>query len=293
MSAHREKIKALIQLLDDPNAEVSSAVTRNILDHGMSILPDLEAAWERSPDHNYQERIVGLIQEIQTRSANTELRKWLDSEQHNLINGVYILAKYQYPALAFSEIEDPLEKIIKDVWLELNNNLTALEKVRILNHILFDVHKFRKSTRDFYNPRNSYINQVLVTKKGNPVSLSVIYSIIAQRLGLPVYGVNLPKNFILAYKDEQVGPDIFDSFTENILFYINPGNRGAVLGKKQIDAFLKDQNLKARQSYYNPCSNSQILVRILHNLINAYYKSGYKEKADQFKSVLRIFEMEG
>lgn len=283
-----EEIKALIQLLDDPSSEVNQAVTKNLLDQGVSVLPELEAAWELSLDQDYQERIVGIIQEIQTQSTNKEMRRWLDSEQYELLKGVYLLAKYQYPELTYTELEETLERIIKDVWLELNNNLTALEKVRILNHILFDVHGFTKNTKDFYNPRNSFINQVLETKKGNPISLSVVYSIIAQRLGLPIYGVNLPKNFILAYKDEFIGGETFDKITDNILFYINPYNRGAVLGRKEIDSFLKEQDLEAKRSYYLPCSNPEIIVRMLHNLINAYNKSGYREKAEQFEEVLRI-----
>lgn len=288
MPITREEIRALIQLLDDPSVEVNQEVTKNILEQGVSILPDLEAAWEESLDQDYQERIVGLIQEIQVLSTNKEMGKWMASEQYDLLKGVYLLAKYQYPELTYSEIEDPIEQIMKDVWLELNNNLTALEKVRILNHILFDVHGFRKNTKDFYNPRNSFINQVLETKRGNPISLSVVYSIIAQRLGLPIFGVNLPKNFILAYKDELIGGETFDEDPDDILFYINPYNRGAVLGRKEIDLFLKDQGLQARRSYYLPCSNPQIIVRMLHNLINAYNKSGYKEKALQFEQVLNI-----
>jgi len=292
MSISSEEIKALIQSLDDPSVEVNQAATKNLLEQGVSILPDLEAAWEGSLDQDYQERIVGLIQEIQTQSTNKEMNIWLASEQYNLLKGVYLIAKYQYPELTYAEVEDPLEKIIKDVWLELNNNLTALEKVRILNHILFDVHGFTKNTKDFYNPRNSFINQVLETKKGNPISLSAVYSIIAQRLGLPIYGVNLPKNFILAYKDELIGGETFDEITDNILFYINPYNRGTVLGRKEIDNFLKDQNLEAKKSYYLPCSNPQIIVRMLHNLINAYNKSGYREKVEQFEEVLSIFTSE-
>ena len=128
----KEDIQALIQLLDDPSTEVHLAVTKNLRDQGASILPDLEAAWEKSFDNDYQERIVGLIQEIQTESTHGEMRRWLVSEQNDLLKGVYIIAKYQYPELSYTELEEPLEKITRDVWLELNNNLTALEKVRIL-----------------------------------------------------------------------------------------------------------------------------------------------------------------
>ena len=133
-----------------------------------------------------------------------------DTEQNDLLRGVFLISRYQYPDLEIKEMEISLDRIIKDVWLELNNNLTALEKVRILNHIIYDVHGFTKNTKNFYSPQNSFINQVLETGKGNPISLAVVYIIIAQRLNLPVYGVNLPKNFILAYRDQLVTGLAFD-----------------------------------------------------------------------------------
>jgi len=288
MTMSREEIQALIQLLDDPSREVNLAVIQNLLEQGISVIPELEAAWENSLETDMQERIIGLIQEIQTESTHKEMKRWHKKEQNDLLRGVYLLSRYQYPELSYTELEDRLEVIIRDVWIELNNNLTALEKIRILNHILFDVHGFRKNTKDFYNPMNSYINQVLETKKGNPISLAVVYTIIAQRLGLPVVGVNLPRNFILAFKDELHGDETFDKISEDILFYINPYNKGAVLGRKEIEYFLKQQNIEVKRTYFLPCSNRDILTRILQNLITAYSKSGVREKAEQFETVMRI-----
>lgn len=282
----REEIQALIQLLDDPSEEVSQTVTRNLLDQGSDILPDLEAAWEGSIDIDHQERLINLIQEIQQKTSHQMMKEWIRSGASDLLTGVYILARYQYPDLEYQEIEDPLEKIIRDVWLELNNNLTALEKVRILNHILFEVNGFSRNSSDFYSPRNSFINQVLETRKGNPISLAVVYSVVAQRLGLPIYGVNLPKNFILAYKDEMVSGIDFEELSEDILFYINPYNKGSVLGRKEIDYFLKQQGIQPQPSHYLPCTNTEIIIRMLHNLINAFRRTGQEEKARQFAEIL-------
>lgn len=287
MSMSKEEIRALIQLLDDPNHEVNRTVKQNLMDQGEVVLPDLEAAWEESMDSEYQEVLINLIQEIQNRSTNEMLVNWVRTGAGDLLQGVFILARFQYPDLKISDIEIPLEKIMRDVWIELNENLTALEKVRVLNHILFEVHGFSRNSKNFYDPRNSFVNQVLETKKGNPISLAVIYSLIGIKLGLPIYGVNLPKNFILAYQDELIGGDNFDEVTETVLFYINPYNKGAVLGRKEIAYFLKQQGIDSKPSHFMPCSNQDIIIRILHNIINAYHKSGYREKAEQFEEVLR------
>ena len=280
MTMKREEIQALLQLLDDPNVEVNQTVSTRILEQGPTILPDLEAAWEGSMDPMHQDRIINLIQEIQTQYNHNQLQKWVRTEQNDLMKGVFLISRYQYPDLEMKELEISLDRIKKDVWLELNNNLTALEKVRILNHIIYDVHGFTKNTKNFYSPQNSFINQVLETGKGNPISLALVYSIIAQGLNLPIFGVNLPKNFILAYKDVLV--------PEDILFYINPYNRGAVLGRREIEYFLKQQKIEPQESHFRPCSNLDILVRVLQNLINAYHKSGYREKANLFEGILKL-----
>jgi regulator of sirC expression with transglutaminase-like and TPR domain len=95
-----------------------------------------------------------------------------------------------------------VQQIKHDVWLEINDELTAMEKVKIINHILFDVHQFSGNIANYHAPQNSFINSVLETKKGNPVSLGILYMIIAQELQIPIYGVNLPEHFIVAYVDE-------------------------------------------------------------------------------------------
>lgn len=232
-----------------------------------------------------QERIETLIQEIQFRSIISELREWVSKGGENLLYGVFLIAKYQYPDLYFSEIEERIEILRKDAWLEIHEKLTALEKVRVINHVLFAVHKFTGNTSNFYSPSNSYINHVLETKKGNPITLAVIYSVLAQRLGMPVFGVNLPLNYILAYED----PTYLDD-PDRILFYINPYNRGKVLSRKEIEFFLFEQKLELRPDCFVPCSNVVTMERILRNLYFSYEKMGYEEKTVQINKLLEIIE---
>ena len=288
----RNEIQALINLLDDPNKDVFEAVTENLVKKGTGIIPELEKAWENSDDQFHQDRLEEIIQKIQYNHNINSFKLWIQSGYGDLLEGIYILTRFQFPDLQFSEIIKQIEKIQKDVWIELNNNLTALEKVRILNHIIFDIHKFSKNPDDFYNPANSFINKVLEMKQGNPISLAIVYSVIAQRLGLPIYGVNLPRNFILAYRDEYGPHGVYDDQTEDVLFYINPYNRGAVHSKKEIDYFLREQKIKVRKSYFIPCSNLDIIERVINNLINSYERINNPEKVKLYKKIRRELEKE-
>jgi len=280
------KIKALLQLLDDPNNEVFHYVSESIRKQGEEIIPELERVWETSLNQVLQERIENLIQEIQFTSVQNQLKEWKENGAVDILKGAFLIAKYQYPDLKYETILEHFEKIKQDAWLEINNNLTALEKTKILNHILFQIHGFAGNSSNFFAPQNSFINHVFETQKGNPLTLGIIYMALAQSLDIPVYGVSMPRNFILAYIDEQ---NIHEPYEDEVLFYINPYNKGIVLGKREIDYFLKQQKLEPKDSYYTPCSNNEIIKKLILNLVYSYEKLGYPDKVEDMKQLFTIF----
>jgi regulator of sirC expression with transglutaminase-like and TPR domain len=282
-------ISSQIKLLDDPDETIFRAVRDNLIGFGLEIVPELEKAWESSFSELIQERIEDIIKSIQFTSLKNQLEDWVHTGAKDIAFGAYLLAKYQYPDLSWDGISKQIENIRSEVWLELNENLTALEKVRVLNHILFEVHKFSPNNANFYSPQNAYLNLLFESKKGNPVSLGILYMTIAQHLELPVFGVNLPKNFILCYVDDVSSFHAFgDSADNTVLFYINPFNRGAVFGRKEIDYFLTQQQLEPKKDYFSPCSNPNTLERLISNLILSYEKLGYTDKMSELGELLEI-----
>lgn len=277
----------MISLLDDNDHEIISVITQSLLGKGTDIIPELERAWEAALDDKVQERLGILIQEIQFATLKEDLKRWVHTGSANILEGAFYIAKFNFPEISFDTVDRYIENIRKDVWLEINDNLTALEKVKIINFIIFQIHKFGRHPSDFYAPQNSYINQVIESRKGNPISLAIVYLSVAWKLRLPIYGVNLPKNFILAYKDEYRQYDAADE-SEDILFYINPFNKGAVLGRREIDYFITQQQLEPLNSYYTPCSNRDIIIRLLNNLIASYEKMGNIRKIERLKELLNI-----
>ncbi|MES2591802.1 MAG: transglutaminase-like domain-containing protein [Bacteroidota bacterium] len=288
----KKELTALISLLDDPDESVFQHVSMKFLSMGQEIIPALEDAWEHSFDTLIQNRIENIIHQIQFDLIKEALNKWSHPEEQNLLEGTLLIARYQYPDIDFAKLKKQIEQIKHDVWLELNENLTALEKVKIINHILFDVHNFSGNTNNYHAPQNSYINNVLESKKGNPLLLSIIYTIVAQSLDIPIYGVNLPEHFILCYVDvEHMSvPSVEGNEGGNILFYINPFSKGTVFGQKEIDAFLKQLKLEKLPSFYEPCSNLEIIRRLLRNLIASYEKLGYPDKSEELKMLLGSLE---
>ncbi len=285
------ELNALIHLLEDPDEEIFSTIRERILSMGEEVIPALENVWESTFNNILQTRIEDIIQTIQFTNVLEELKLWADTGGVDLLTGTMLVSKYQYPDLDDEHVRKQIELIRRDVWLELNSNLTAYEKVRVINHILFDVYNFTGNTTNYHAPQNSYINNVIESKRGNPLLLSILYSIIAQGLNIPIYGVNLPEHFILAYRDEFTIRQ--EDEEEPILFYINPFSRGAVFSRREIDTFLKQLKLDQNRIFYESCSNVDIVCRQLRNLIVSYEKLGYPNKVDDLKNLLSILSYSG
>jgi len=288
---NKKEVESLIKLLDDPDNEISRHVEDKLLSYGNEVISFLENAWSQSLDLVLQERIENLVHKIQFHNVKRDLELWYVSGAFDLLQGMLIINKYQYPDLDEQKIINQLEEIKRDIWLQLLYEMSAVEKVKIINHVLYTTHGYRGNTSNHLDPQNSYLSQVLESKKGNQILLAVIYSVIAQKLDIPIYGVNLPQHFILAYLDDDVNQHAktVNEFENRILFYINAFNKGFLFGRKDVDAFLKQLNLKPLNHFYEPCSHVEIIQRVLRNLISAYEKLSEIEKVEELREMLGIF----
>ena len=289
---NEKEIESLIKLLDDPDQEIASHVEEKLLSYGNAVIHHLENAWGQSLDSILQERIENLVHKIQYQNIKKELELWYIGGAFDLLQGILIINKYQYPDLDDQKVINQLEDIKRDIWMQMIYDMSPVEKVKLINHVIYGTNGFTGNTTNHQDPQNSYISQVLESRKGNQILLAVIYSIIAQKLDIPIYGVNLPQHFILAYVDETPAESIMvsgDLFEDRILFYINAFNKGFMFGRKDVDAFLKQLNLKPNEHFYEPCTNVDIIQRVLRNLISAYEKLSSLDKVSELQELLAMF----
>jgi regulator of sirC expression with transglutaminase-like and TPR domain len=290
--AQGNELKALISLIDEPDDKIYKEIKEKIYSYGADAITELEIAWENFLEPHLQKRIEGLIKVIQFENVQSELKNWVDFGGKNLLLGWIIISKYQYPNIKEEEIKKQIDLIKNDIWLELNDNLTALEKVRIINHIFYDIYGFTGNSSNFHEPQNSFINNVLDSKKGNPLSLGVIYSIVSQSLNFPIYGVNLPEHFVLAYTNEKRSDSLSFIDKNEVLFYLNPFKKGIVFSKKEITSFLSELKLPYTDAFIKPCSNIDIIRRFLNNLIFSYGQLKATSKIAEMKLLLSIINKE-
>ena len=271
-----KELKALVSLLDDEDAEIIQHVESKIKSLGTVAIPYLESAWGDSFNPVVQKRIEELVHTLQFELLQEKLKAWKKEEAKDLLEGVWLINTYQYPDLTYEDLKKELEQLYYEAWLEFKSEVHPLDQVKLLNSVIFNKLKFGANTKNFHSPGNSMLNVVLQTKKGNPISLCVIYMLVAQKLKMPIYGVNLPNLFILTYKegDQQ--------------FYINAFNRGLIFSRKDIDNYISHLNLSPNDIFYDPCSNLDIVVRVLRNLLMAYEKLGHSEKMEEAKQLIHL-----
>jgi regulator of sirC expression with transglutaminase-like and TPR domain len=279
------ELEALVRLLDEPNEEIYQTIRERIFAHGKEAVPILQNAWENAFEPMIQHRIEELIHQIQFENLKKELNEWSQFGHHDLMRGTLVVTKFQYPDLDEDAIIKKIGQFSQDVWLELNQNLTGLEKVKVINHILFDIHKLTGNITVLNSAENFYINNLLDSKNGSPLILGIIYIAISQNLHIPIYGVDLPRHFVLAYTDEILltSGDIPEG---EVLFYINPFNRGAVFTKNEIELFIKQMKLERKDEYFVPCDNKTIIRRMINELIFIYEQSGDLLKKDEMTELL-------
>lgn len=274
MELDKNEFKALVSLLEDEDEEVNRHVEGKIMSLGSDIIPFLEEQWENSFDPNIQRKIEDMIHTLQFSQLKERFRAWKETGGQSLLEVMWLISLYQYPDTELSDLNKEIEQIYYDIWVELKEDLHPYDQIKIINGALFTKKKFRANTKNFHSPNNSFLKSVLESKKGNPISLSVIYMLVAEKLGLPIHGVNLPNLFIITYKSEE------------IQFYVNSFNRGLIFSKKDIDNYLANLNLTPKPIYYEPCSNEDIVKRVLRNLIVAFDKLGEHHKSEEVKELL-------
>jgi hypothetical protein len=283
------KLDSLITLLDDPDDSVFALVLKEILKEDTSIVDRLEHIWETSLDLLVQKRIEIIIRQIQLNDTKDKIKKWANQKTLELFEGFFLITRHQYPELKLKSIQIQLEKIRKDIWLEFRNSLTSLEKITILNHFFYDQYRFVVDRIIPDSPQHCYINRVLDSRKGNPVTIAILYVLVARMLNLPVHYIDFEKNPLVGYFDKDMAKFAHGEDNGNpILFYINPSNRGAIIGPKEIDYIRQTTELADHKKLTEPCPDRIIIKRLVEKLIFAYNQLGVTEKSGYLNEIAAI-----
>lgn len=276
---NEKEITALVSLLDDEDDEILTHVENKIKSLGNQALPFLEKQWVfGSFDPILQKRIEDIINDLHLNTLMERLKNWKINGGIDLLQGLWIVATYQYPDLTLDELRAEIRKIYLEVWLEFREDLHPTDQIRVLNKVIFEKLQFTANTKNFHATANSMLNQVFESKKGNPISLCMVYMLVTRELGMPIFGVNLPNLFVLTYK------------TDLTQFYVNVFNKGLVFSRKDINNYLMQLQLEPSEIFYEPCNNIDIVKRFWNNIAFSFEKTNDQGKVNEVKQIIAILE---
>jgi regulator of sirC expression with transglutaminase-like and TPR domain len=282
-----KEIAALLHLIDDPDEFVYTAVSDKIISFGKAIIPNLESLWENTTSEELQEKIEMLIHRLHFRDLTDDFTEWATGDA-DLLQGALLVAKYQYPDLQESTIKQEIEKIRRNVWLELNNYLTPLEQVNVITSILYNYYKQKGIEFAYNNPDDYLINKALESKKGNAISNGIIYLVLCELLDIPVKAINIPRQFIMAYFDTQYDAlNPVGHSSEKINFYIDPLN-GQMYSHKDVESYFKRIAVPPTTSYFRQLHNKRIIQFLLEELSKCFDNDRNRYKMNELLLLANI-----
>jgi len=282
------EINALIQLLDDNDHEVYTHVHDKLMSYGIDVIPKLEEAWSADLTPTTHERLEEIIHKIQFDHLVKEWKIWLSGVSPDLLTGAFLISKYFYPDADYNDVQKRMQKIRQSIWLELNYNQTPLEQIQIFNQVFYNHYSF-KGTQTSNNYQDYCLNHVLESRIGNSISIGIIYQVLANELNLPVYGVNLISHYILAFCKKM----IFDFTTEEslereVMFYINPINKGSIFSRNEIKDYLEKMKVDYHRGYFIPTHSLSAIKEMLNYLIELSLHQNETERVEELKYLLKL-----
>jgi len=301
----REELIAMISLLDDPDEFVVNTVKERLFSEGGSLLTSIEEIWFENQFPHLEKEISSVLKQISKKELIADLSSWWSQENGDLLEGWWIVTRTRYPGLKLQQVKQQINELRLECWYRMGNLHRKSDQLQVINHVIYDLHRFKGNSENYHKPENSYINCVLETHSGNPISLSVLYILICQSLGLPIYGVNLPQHFVVALceSDSESKPSLIieqnglmngglQTEIGEPLFYINPYNKGQIFTKENISSFLKVIGIEAQPEFYRPCKNKDIIKRMLRNLHYAYKQQEQNEEVELLEEMMVLCGMQ-
>lgn len=256
-------INALIFLLSDQDQRIARQIHHQIMNMGPEALPFLRHARERIPlgltrgcrDHLLAQRLHAVIADLV--HADIE-QQWItllapSPQDVDLEIGAFLIAQAGDPHADMAPWRQCLDDMAATLTHLVAPSHSPRHNVLAINEYLFQTLQFRGNTRDYYDPDNSFLHRVLARRVGIPISLSVLYLLLSQRLNVPVIGVGVPGHFLVRLQTEPLFIDCF--------------NRGKLLTERDCARVFRNSGVAFDHRHVVPCSHDRILARMLRNLI--------------------------
>jgi regulator of sirC expression with transglutaminase-like and TPR domain len=269
--------RALVSLLADEDVKILHTVWEHLLKVGPQAIPYLREASD-DPDPRKRIRARHIMARISAEALEAQFRTLAsrDEDAFDFEEGILTVARIEYPELDREMFHRQLDALATALRERLRGVTRPIEIIQAINSYLFDELKFTGNSSDYYNLDNAFMNRVLEKRTGIPISLSSLYLLIGERLGMPLKGVGLPGHFLVR----------FDDGASEI--YIDPYNSGRLLSRKDCAQYLTGAGYYFKEEYIATSSSRDIIIRTLRHLVLIYSKQPHKPRVRQLTHYIEL-----
>lgn len=268
---------ALLSLLDDPSSAVRRALLAQFIRLGPAAAPFLQEV-SRGSHRILARQATWFLEELKLADPIGEFRGFIRSLNYELETGALLLARTVTPLLDAGVCCTELDTLATRCRELIVEPATAREKCRVINRVLFHEWGFRGDAERYQDPRNSFIDQVLQRRTGIPLSLSIVYLLVAERLGLELEPVGLPGYFVVG------------CYADAAPFFIDPFERGIFRNSEELFAQLRANNIVPKATDLAPTTVREVLCRSCRNLAHYYTLEGDADRSLLFAGFVEEFE---
>ncbi len=285
-----KEIQAMLALLEDPDPAVHHAVMQDFIGRGPEMLPWLKNAGRHHTFGILAERLEWMANEIRFKVLFTQLEEWKTYRTHDLGFVIHCVEAFQYPDSPLDRMDQWIARVRKEIWLGMSEELSAIERIRVLNHVLFAMYHLRGvSPEEESKLSHFFLSRALDTGKATPVLLVLLYLFLAQSMELPVLPVPLPKHFVLAYMESDQAKDIRgQSLAGKEKFFINPFSRGAVFSRREIEHFLIQSGHEGPLPQPEPCSFPHFIAGWLTAIRDWHAQAGHARSVQHYTQLIQL-----
>jgi hypothetical protein len=265
-----KEISALFRLIDDPDEEIFNTISNRLLHYGSPIIADLENLWENTLEETTLDRIERMIYQLRLQDLKEAFVQWKATPNPSLFEGAMLVTKFQYPELALDNLRHQLEKIRRNIWLELNNYLTPLEQANVIRNILYNYYQIKGVELNYEKPEEFLISSPLQSKKGNAFANTLLYAELCNQLEIHAGFINVPNQCIIAFYTPDWEVNKNDPHPQSYIQFYVEGTSGHPFSQKDLDQYFTKLNLTPKNNFYKPLSNIDIIKKLMLALSKCY-----------------------
>lgn len=269
--------EAIAGLLDDPSPAVRRALLlrlQELGENGRDFLREVAGG---------PNRINGMyarwfLTELKFADPVSEFRGFIRSLSYELETGVLLLGRTVYADLDVTQFCQQLDRIAARCRELMVDSLSPRERCKIINRVLFHEQGFRGNLDHYTDPENSFLHRVLERRKGLPITLTILYVLIADRCGVRLEPVGLPGHFVAG------------CFLEREAFFIDAFDHGRFLSREELLAYLAGRKIEPDEAHLAPTTVREVLCRCCRNLASHYAAAMNQPLARLFSSFVEEFD---